>query len=361
MSIIAFVFTLSVLIVAHEFGHFIIARRNGVRVERFSIGFGPKIWGVVAGETEYRLSLFPLGGYVKLSGQDPNDEIKGEPYEYLSKSVGARSRIVAAGPFLNYILGFLIFSFVFMVGSPTLTTEIGELIDGYPARSSGLEVGDSVREIDGAPVSRWEDMADMIHKKTSGDPVVFTVFRDTKTIEIAITPSIRNTKDIFGGKTTIALIGVAPSQNVVMVRYDPITAFYRGGKKVAGLTAMTYRALWSIATGKMSAKESMAGPIGIFVITGKVAAMGFVHLLHLMGVLSVSLAIFNILPVPVLDGGHLLFLGIEKLMRKPVSVRLQEVTTNIGLSVLIMVMAFFFYNDIVRFNIVDAALRWFGR
>jgi len=361
LSVIAFIVTLSVLIIVHEFGHFIVSKRNGVRVERFSLGFGPKLFGFTVGETEYVVSLFPLGGYVKLSGQEPGEELKNEPWEYLSKSTGTRARIIFAGPMLNYILGFVLFTSIFMVGSPTLTTEIGGLLDDYPAKRSGLRQGDRVLAVDGAAVARWEDMAAMIRKKVSGEEILLEIERDGDTRSISIAPLVKEGKDIFGNIRTIALLGITPSQKAEMVRYGPLRSVYMGSKKIITLTAMTYKAIWSMVTGRLSLKESMTGPIGIFVITGKVAELGIVHLLHFMGILSVSLAIFNLLPIPVLDGGHLLFLAVEKIRKRPLSVKTQERITNAGLSLLIVVMLFFFYNDIIRFKIFEAVARWFRR
>lgn len=339
------------LIIIHEFGHFITAKRLGIRVEKFSFGFGPKVISFKKGETEYLISAIPLGGYVKMSGDEPG-ECAHKPYEFLSRSVGDRFKVIFAGPLLNYVLAFVIFSLIFMVGSPTMTTEVGQLMKDYPAEKQGLLVGDKVIAIDGMPVKYWEDMTEIIHKHTES-PLKMTIMRKNLKVEKIITPTVRETKDIFGKNVKVALIGVMPSQQIEKVRYNFFDAIGMGFKKLIMLTAITYKALWSMITGQLSFKESMTGPIGIFIITGKAAQMGMIYIFHLMAILSASLAIFNLLPLPVLDGGHLIFLLIEKLRGKPLSVKAQEGIINVGVVLLIALTVFIFYNDIIKFGIAD--------
>ncbi len=360
LSLIYFLIILGALVLAHEFGHFITAKKVGVRVERFSIGFGPKLFSIKRGETEYLICAIPLGGYVKMAGDEPGENIKGEKWEFLSRSIMDRFKIIFAGPLLNYVLAFLIFSIIFMFGSPTLTTEVGALLKGYPAESQGLAVGDKILAVDGHAVKYWEDMTEIIHKHVDA-PMKLSVERDGKVSEKEIAPVVREMKDIFGNKTRIALVGVAPSQKIENVRYGFFTSFYMGFKKLAQLTYITYKALWSVIIGKLSVKESMTGPIGIFVITGQAAKLGFIYIFHLMGILSVSLAIFNLLPFPVLDGGHILFLAIEKLRGRPLSVRTQEIITNGGISFLILLTVFIFYNDIMKFGVFSNIMKLFGK
>lgn len=360
LSLISFLIVLSILVLVHEFGHFIVARRLGVRVERFSFGFGPKIFSIKRGETEYLISAIPLGGYVKMAGDEPGEGLVGDKWEFLSRTISERFRIIFAGPLLNYVLAFLIFSVIFMFGSPTLTTEVGALLKGYPAESQGLAVGDKIVSIDGKPVKYWEEMTGIIHKHTFG-AMRLSVERAGRISDIEIKPMVRETKDIFGNKTRIALVGIAPSQRIESVRYGPIQSLYMGFKKLMQLTYVTYKALWSIVVGRLSLKESMTGPIGIFVITGQAAKMGLVYILHLMGILSASLAIFNILPLPVLDGGHIIFLAIEKLRGRPLSIKTQERVTNLGIAFLVLLTVFIFYSDIIKFGIFDKVIKIFKR
>ncbi len=309
LSLISFLIVLSVLVIVHEFGHFIVAKRLGVRVQKFSFGFGPKIVSLKKGDTEYIISAIPLGGYVKMAGDEPWEKLSNQRWEFLSRSVFDRFKIIVAGPLLNYILAFLIFSAIFMFGSPTLTTEVGGLLPDYPAKAAGLSVGDKILKVDGEDVKYWEGMTKAIHKRTDGD-IWLLVERSGKTFEMKVKPKVRSTKDIFGNETKIALMGITPSQKIEKETYPFPQCVIMGGKKLWQLTAMTYKALWAILTGKLSMKDSLTGPIGIFKITSVMAKLGLLHLLNLMAVLSASLAIFNVLPLPVLDGGHILFLGI---------------------------------------------------
>ncbi|MEK7868390.1 MAG: RIP metalloprotease RseP [Candidatus Omnitrophota bacterium] len=354
LSLVSFIVVLSILVIVHEFGHFIVAKRMGVRVEKFSIGFGPEIAGITKAETRYSISIIPLGGYVKLAGETGAEGVKLEKWEYFSRPVGERIKIIFAGPLLNYILAFLIFSFVFMAGSPTLTTKIGKVMPGYPAESAGLKTGDRILNINGKDVVYWEDVTKIIHASRSVEMKIL-VGRDTERINLLVMPKSQDMKTIFGSSKKISIIGIAPSDEVVYVKYGFLKSIYMGAERLWTLTYITCRALWASITGAIPVKESMTGPIGIFYITGQAAKLGLVYLLQLMGVLSASLAIFNLLPVPVLDGGHILFLIIEKIRKKPVSLKIQENITQVGMGLLIVLMVFVFYNDFMRFGIFEKA------
>jgi len=360
MSIIYFLIVLSVLVMIHEFGHFIVAKRIGVRVEKFSFGFGPKLFSIKKGDTEYLISAIPLGGYVKMAGDEPGEKLKGDKGEFLSRKIYERFNIIVAGPLLNYMLAFLIFSVIFMFGSPTLTTEVGSLLDDYPAAKSGILVGDKVTQVDGKDVKYWENMTVLIHNHVEG-PIKLKIERKDKVMEFEIQPVVREMKDILGKTSKIALLGIAPSQKIENVRYGFFQSFGMGFRKLMDLTSITYRALWSIITGRISVKESMTGPIGIFIITGKAAQMGFIYLVHLMGLLSASLAIFNLLPLPVLDGGHILFLLIEKIRGKALSMKSQEIIANIGVTFLILLTLFIFYSDIIKFGVFKNIMKFFHK
>ena len=352
LSLISFIIVLSILVIAHEFGHFIVAKKMGVRVEKFSIGFGPEIAGITKGDTRYSVSAIPLGGYVKLAGETGAEGVKGEKWEYLSRTVWERMRIIFAGPLLNYILAFFIFSFVFMAGSPALTTKIGKIMPGYPAEASGLKPGDRILNINGKDVIYWEDVTRLVHTSKNIE-MKLLINRDGKKTAITVMPKSQEMTTIFGSRKNISIIGIAPSDEVVYVKYGFLKSIYMGAEKLWALTYITLRALWASITGAIPIKESMTGPIGIFYITGQAAKLGLIYLLQLMGILSASLAIFNLLPVPVLDGGHILFLIIEKIRRRPISLKTQENITQVGMSLLILLMAFVFYNDFMRFGIFE--------
>lgn len=360
ISILASIFVFGILIFIHELGHFLFAKRNGVRVEKFSFGFGPKLFGRKFGDTEYLLSAVPLGGYIKMAGDEPGDERKGAPWEFLSKSLGQRAQIIAAGPVLNYLLAFFLFTLVFIIGSPTVTTRVGEVLDDYPAKQSGIRENDIILAVDGEKVEYWPDMAEIIHRKTEGK-LVLDVKREDQTLKIEVTPTIEEGQDLFGHKKKIGLIGISVSDEFTAIKYPLGKSFYKGGEKLLSLTALTYKALWFILIRRLSLRESFTGPIGIFYFTGKAASLGFVYLLGLMGLLSMSLAIFNFLPLPVLDGGHIFFLLLEKLRKKPVSVRMQELATHAGMLFLVFLMLFVLYNDLTRFEVWDKVNQWWNK
>jgi len=353
LSTISFIAVLSILVIIHELGHFLVAKRNGVKVEKFSIGFGPKVFGIKRKDTEYLISAIPLGGYVKMAGDSFEDSLTGQPWEFYSKSPGVRARIILAGPFLNYVLGFVLFSLIFMIGSPMLTSRVGELLEGYPAAEAGIKAGDAIVAIDGVRVEYWEDLTAIIRKKTTGRPVNLLVNRDGGELSVLVAPKIEEKKDIFGNTEKIALIGVKPSQEVINVKYNFIESIYLGAKKLFFLTYMTFKAIFYMLIGRMSVKDSVTGPVGIFVLTGKAAELGIVYLMQMMAVLSSSLAIFNVLPIPVLDGGHLFFIAIEKLRKKAVSPKTQEAATQVGLYLLIALMILVFYSDFVKFGVFE--------
>lgn len=360
LPVISFIIVLSILVIVHELGHFVTAKKIGVRVEKFSIGFGPEIIGITKGETRYVVSLVPLGGYVKLAGETPEEEIKGEKWEYLSKTVGERAKIIFAGPLLNYLLAFFIFSFVFVIGYPTLTAKVGKVLPDYPGEAAGLKEGDKILKINGKDVNYWEDVTAIVH--TNKNPEIkLVVDRKGKLVGLTARPKSEEIKTVFGSKKKVGIIGIMPAEDIIYVKYGFLKSIYMGFKKLLTLTYITYRALWASITGAIPFKESVTGPIGIFYITGQAARLGLVYLLHFMGILSASLAIFNLLPVPVLDGGHLLFLAIEKIRRKPLSYKIQEVITHAGLILIICLMAFVFYNDFVRFDVFEKVIHIFQK
>ncbi|MDB4349485.1 RIP metalloprotease RseP [Omnitrophica bacterium] len=348
LSVIVVVIVFSILIVVHEFGHFIMAKKCGVKVERFSLGFGPKIIGVKKGETEYRISAIPLGGYVKMAGETYQDKLTGERWEFLSRPPFERFKIVICGPLLNYILGFLLFSLVFMLGSPTLTNKIGKVMDDYPAKAAGVKPGDSVISIDGERVQYWDELTRIIRKKLKGN-VKLVVLRDDRELMLTLTPKVKEFKDIFGKDVKIAMVGIASSDELIFIKHNPARSIYKGFKKTIELTTLTFKAIWSLILGRLSLRESVTGPVGIFILTAKAAKLGLIYLLNMMAIISTSLAIVNILPIPVLDGGHLVFLLIEKMRRRPLSQKIQETATQIGLGLLLILMFFVFYYDIARF------------
>jgi len=348
ITLLIFILILSTVIIVHEFGHFIIAKRMGVRVEKFSLGFGPQLLRKKKNETEYCISAIPLGGYVKLAG-DNLEEYKGHKYEYFSQAPSRRFQIIFFGPLLNYILGVLLFWVIFFAGYPTLTTKVGGLLDGFGAKQAGIEIGDKILAVDAKPVYFWEDLQKAIQNKKNTEKVLLSVLRKNKELEVEVNIRMKKIDDQLGQERNVGLLGITPFDEVVKVKHGFFKSLGLGISKTWDLTAVTYKALWLIITGRLSMRESITGLPGMYFITSKAASMGIVAVLHLVAVLSVSLAIFNLLPLPVLDGGHILFLGIEKIRGRTLSIKSERVITQVGLTLILTLAVLVTFNDLARF------------
>lgn len=359
MSLVIFLLVLGALILVHEFGHFIIAKKMGVKVEKFSLGFGPQLIVKKKGDTEYILSAIPLGGYVKLAG-DNLEEYKGKPYEYLAQAPGRRFLVIFFGPLFNYVLGFLLLWFILFAGYPAFTTKVGGLIDGLGAKDAGLKVGDKITAIDGEKVEFWEDLQRLIQSKKGMDSVQVALLRDEREQKINVRISEKKVEDPLGKEYKVGLLGITPSEEITIVRYGFVKAFLLGAEKTWMLTTLTYKSLWRMVTGKMSARDSVTGPLGIFFITSKAASLGIIALLHLMAILSVSLAIFNLLPFPVLDGGHIVLLAIEKIRGKYISLKTERVIAQLGFGIIITLALFVTFNDLNRL-FGDKIMKFLGK
>ena len=348
LTIIATIIVLGVLIFAHELGHFLAAKWARVGVLTFSLGFGPKIFGRKVGETQYQISLIPLGGYVKMIGEEPGEKI---PPELEAKSfshqpVRRRLAIVFAGPFFNFLFAVVAFAVAFTVGLPTLMPEVGEVKPDFPAFQAGLQKGDRILEVNGAPVKRWEDLAKAIHESVD-QPLKLKVEREKETLQVSVTPQVSTQKNLFGDDVRVGLIGISPSGNTFIERVDPFTAVYRAVLQSWRVTELTVVSIYKIIEGKISAK-TIGGPILIAQLAGQQAKAGVLSLIIFMAVISINLVILNILPIPVLDGWHLLMFCIEGLIGKPVSLKLRERAQQVGVFIIILLMLLVFYNDISR-------------
>lgn len=349
-SFIVFLAVLSVLVVVHEFGHYIVARLVGIRVEKFSIGFGPVLFGKKIGDTEYCFSLLPLGGFVKMAGESP-EEASGAAWEFNSKSLLQKFAVVFAGPFMNALLALILFSVIFLVGQPTMTSKIGKVLDGTPAKAAGILEGDKVIEVDGKKVGLWEDVLKEIH--ASQGAMTLKIDRGGKMMDFKIVPKVQESKDIFGKPVKVSFLGVAPSSEVIHIKSGFFQAIAMGWDRLWSMTFTIFASLGMMITGAMPFKESMTGPIGIFFMTQKAAEMGFVYLIYFTGSLSVSLFVLNLLPIPVLDGGHVLFILIEKIKGSPLKDSTKEKMTMVGMIALLGLMAFVMLQDIHRFSILE--------
>jgi len=346
---LSFIVVLGVLIFVHEFGHFIVARKLGVGVTKFSFGFGPKLVGVQRGETEYLVSAVPLGGYVKLVGESDSDEVAPDQRErsFSHKPVWVKMAVVAAGPIANLLFAVLVFWLVFLGGVPSLTTQIGEVVADAPAARAGIRKGDVVVRVDGVPVSTWDELASRIRAGTPGKPLELTVRRDGAEKTVAVAPELREGRTLFGEKVSEPKIGIAAGQGVVYQKLGVGAAFLRAGTETGKLVYLTGMTVVKLVTRALPS-DTLGGPILIAQIAGDQARQGASPFAYFLGLLSVNLGILNLLPIPILDGGHLLFFSVEALMRKPISQQARTVAHQVGMAVILTLTALVFYNDIVR-------------
>jgi len=446
-TIVAFVVVLGILILVHEFGHFIVARLSGVGVERFSVGFGPVLWRYRGPQTEYCLSAFPLGGYVKMMGDDENPLEGGKTGDvdparaFNGKPLAVRFLIVFAGPAMNAVLAVVIFALVFMIlGKPVIpsvigrVTEggavaqaniktgdrivavdgrpvqswddvlqavqdlkggtiqftvkndagernvaisptrskakdlfgderdvwdigarpftapaIGDVLTGLPASQAGLKSGDLVVGIDGKPVSTWEDLAETIRSR-AGQPTALEVKRGTETLKVSVVPTAMKERGPDGKETDVGRIGISPAAATAFVRSNPITALWEGTVRTAEVTELTAVGLYKIVVGQLD-RKNIGGPIQIAVTAGEQARQGLPSLAFFTAVISVNLFLLNLLPVPMLDGGHLLFFACEAVLGRPLSIRKREVAQQVGFVLLMLLMVYAVYNDLDRIGL----------
>lgn len=441
-EIVSALIALGVLIFFHELGHFLTAKGVGVGVERFSLGFGPRLWGWRRGETDYCVSAVPLGGYVKMVGEDPKEgETLSETdraRSFAHRPLWARFLIVFAGPGSNFVLAALILAAVFAIvgrqafpavvgrvlpGSPAQTAglrtgdqvlavdrnpvvawddvrervsgaegraltfevkrgsetlalditprrerlknlfgeeidsweiganphlpaKVGEALQGDPAAKAGLRSGDIIRAVDGQPVQVWEDLQERIHK-SAGKTLTLTVERDGHTLTVQVVPQARRQQTPLGEGEEVGLIGISPAPTFLHIRSNPIVAMGQGIIRTWEITALTAVSLWKLITGGLPA-STIGGPIQIAVASGQQARQGFAQYAFFVAVISVNLGLLNLLPVPVLDGGHILFFAMEAVLRKPVNLRAREIAHQVGFFLLLLLMVFAIYNDLTR-------------
>jgi regulator of sigma E protease len=348
-TILATVVVLGVLISVHEFGHFLVAKLLKVRVEVFSLGFPPKLVSKQIGETDYRISVVPLGGYVKLLGENPHDEVPAEllPHSFLHRPLWPRAAIVLAGPAFNFFFAvialFLVFAFS---GLPYLPTEIGRVVEGSPAEQAGLQPGDVVVAVDGEPVQRWEELSRQVRER-GGQPLALTIKRADQQLNIQLTPVQKEGLNIFGQKVQAFQIGVASSERLAIQELGPLPALQEGLVYSLRIAALTLQSIYKLITREIS-MDTLGGPIMIAQVAGKQAEMGLTNLIHFMAVLSVNLTLLNLLPIPVLDGGHLVFFLLEAVRGKPLAVKHREMAQALGMMLILTLMLLVFYHDIMR-------------
>ena len=447
-NIFAFVIVLGILIFFHELGHFLVARLFGVGVEKFSLGFGPRLFGRTVGMTDYRISAIPLGGYVKMVGDEPDAELEPEmiPYSFTHKHVFKKIMIVAAGPFFNLLLAVIIyagfFSFIgtedirpvvnhvikespaaraglqtgdvvvaingstvaswgdinrliadghgndvritarrddtsFDVtvipqtkvakdilgddapyydvgfsGLAPLKAVVGEVADGYPAKKAGMQKGDLIVAIDNQPVDSWNTMKAII-SQSKGEPLTVRIVRGEETLTVDIVPVLYSEENVLGEKVDSYRIGIStpginiPEADRITIKRGPVQAVVESVDQTYQISRLTLLSIGKLIKGTVSTK-TLGGPIMIAEMAGQQAKAGFTNLIFFIAVLSINLAVLNFLPIPVLDGGHLMFFFIEAVIRRPINIRMREIAQQAGIFVLILLMIFVFYNDIMR-------------
>lgn len=348
-SVAAFVIVIGVLVFVHELGHFLVARLCGVGVEVFSLGFGPKILRKKKGRTEYCISAIPLGGYVKMTGEEPGAALEPEEKEisFTHKSVGKRALIVAAGPFFNFLLAIVIFYLLYQISGVYLAKpEVGKVLENTPALEAGILPGDVIKEISGQPVATFDDISKAV-AASRGEAIDVVVEREGRTFVIPVRPERRDGKNVFGETVDRYVIGILGTGETFHRSLNVFQAATRSLADTWGLVKLTILSVVKMISGTVSA-DNLGGPIMIAQMAGEQARAGMVNFVWFIALLSVNLGIINLFPIPVLDGGHLLFFGIEAVIGRSVSDKLREKLVQFGAAVLVALMIFVFYNDIVR-------------
>ncbi|MEA2060227.1 MAG: RIP metalloprotease RseP [Thermodesulfobacteriota bacterium] len=348
-SILAFIVVLGVLIFFHELGHFLAARFFKVGVETFSLGFGPKIYRFRKGLTEYCLSLIPLGGYVKMVGEDPGVPVRESDKEisFDHKKLYQKMLIVAAGPLFNFLLAILIFYVIFQIsGLYIIKPVVGSVGENSPAMKAGIQEGDEIKAINNVSVDSWDDMVNIISSGT-GEPVEILISRNYETFGVELLPEAKKVKNIFGETIDRYMIGISASGDMVQIPLNPCQAFYEGCRKTWEIVELTILSVVKMISGAVSS-ENMGGPIMIAQMAGEQAEAGMANFAFFIAMLSINLGIINLFPVPVLDGGHLLFFSIEAVRGRAASHKFREKSNQFGMALLVALMVFVFYNDIIR-------------
>jgi regulator of sigma E protease len=350
LNLVYFVVVLGILVFVHELGHFVVARFAGVKVLTFSLGFGKKLYRFRRGDTEYAVSAVPLGGYVKMLGESTDDVVTEEDAgrSFSNKSPIARMLIVFAGPFFNVLFAVLVFFVMFLTGYATLSnsTRVGEVMKGEPAYEAGLQTGDVITRIDGAPVHEFTEIHGKVNAAGSR-PLQFEIDRKGQKISVQITPRLADNKNAFGEVTGQSLrIGVGRAMETK--RDSFVEALPNAFIHTIDMTVLTVVGIGKLITGSIS-RKNLGGPILIYQQVGQQAKAGLGHFLNLLAVISISLGIFNLFPIPILDGSHILFAAIEIVVRRRIPDRTVEFAQKVGLGILICIMVMATFNDITRF------------
>lgn len=359
--VLPFLIVLGVLIFFHELGHFLLAKYFGVKVLKFSLGFGYKLVGKRIGETEYLISTIPLGGYVKLLGEDIEEAEEVSPAEadraFNNQNVLKRIAIVAAGPAFNLILAWVLFCGVFMFsGNYVMTPEIGQVRADSPAEKAGLMKGDVIVAVQGREIQSWPEIKSVV-QEYEGKSLALSIRRGDRMLNVILTPEIATEKNIFGEDVKSALIGIVASGNYRQIDLGPIDSLVEGTVKTWEVIKLTFLTIVKLLQGIVSIK-TLGGPIMIGQLTGQVAQESLSYLVPLLAIISINLGILNLLPIPILDGGLILFLFIELIGRRPIGLKKRDIAQKVGLFLLAVLIVVVTINDLSR---IEAVSRLFDR
>jgi len=368
-NLLPFLVILTVLVFVHEMGHYLVARRNGVRVEVFSVGFGPELfgWNDKAG-TRWKFSAIPLGGYVKMFGDadvastqvDGGEQMTDAEREvsFHHKRLRQKTAIVAAGPLANFLFAIVLLAGLYsVVGQRYAPATVDWIQPGSAAEAGELMIGDRIVEVDSVGIDRFEELQRVV-RGNPGRAMEFVVERDGKPVVLDVTPKSVEQTDAFGNTSTIGLLGIR-SQQTRMVRHDPLSAVWLATVETWSLTRQTLEAVGQMIVGSRQTEE-LGGPLRIAQISGAVAEAGLVTTIWFTALLSINLGLINLFPIPILDGGHLVFYLAEAIRGRPLGERVQEIASMAGLTLVIGLMIFVTWNDIVQLKVIEFFGTLFG-
>ena len=347
-TIVSTIIVLGILVFVHELGHFLLAKKLGVGVLTFSLGFGPKILGKKIGETQYQIAVVPLGGFVKLVGENPEEKVSEEflARSFSNQPVWKRALIIGAGPFFNFILALVLFSTINLFGIPYSLPKVGEVNPGLPAEAAGLKKGDLILSIDGKEIKKWEELSQVI-RSSKGKELTLRVKRESETLDLRVTPKPSTVKNLFGEEVSTFMIGITHSGEFLIEKVNPLVALGSGLVQTYQGIKLTVLGIIKLIQRVIPAK-TIGGPILIAQMAGEQAKRGLLSLGLFMAILSINLGVINLFPIPILDGGHFIFLALEVILRKPISIKKMEIAQQVGLILIILLMLFAFYNDLIR-------------
>lgn len=349
-SLVAVILVLGGLIFFHELGHFVVARWMGMGVSVFSLGFGPRLAGFTRGKTDYRVCVFPLGGYVQLVGQEPGTDLPtGFTAEesFSNRPPWQRMLVVLAGPLFNFLLAWIIFwGLIWSQGVQDLLPVIGQVTNASAAQDAGIAPGDQILAVNGHEIKAWEELVAHIEAST-GDPLHLTVLRDKEQIVIKVAPKLQEKRNLFGEIKTMPMLGIAPRGDLLARSLGFGASSIQGAKQIWDITGLMIMGIIKLVE-RVIPWTDMGGVILISEMIHQEAQNGLANLLALAALISINLGVLNLLPIPVLDGGHILFFFLETITGRPLNQQVQQMALRIGMVLLLMLMVFATINDVLR-------------